>query len=73
MAEAAENENDWFMNLFMSYISYWLGGLLRGYPLSPYDIIMWATLFGNPGFWIDTMTSLEMLPEIVTSWDNEFN
>ena len=66
MSSAAENDNDWFGNIFLSYISAWLGNLLAG-------LIFWTALFGMPDFWITTMTSLQLLPKDVTNWDREFN
>ena len=73
MAEAAENDNDWFGNLIMSYISYWLGSILAGPGYLWYDWNMWASLFGAPEFWISTMTGLQLIPKDVTNWDREFN
>ena len=69
----AENNNDWFGNLIMSYISYWLGSILAGPGYGWYDWNMWFSLFGMPEFWITTMTGLQLLPKDVTNWDKEFN
>ena len=75
-----ENDNDWFGNLIMAYISYWLGSILGGPGSNPYfsfywfyDWNMWFSLFGVPEFWITTMTGLNLLPADVTNWDREFN
>ena len=69
----AENDNDWFGNLIISYISYWLGSILSGPGYFWYDWNMWFSLFGVPQFWIETMTGLALLPMEVTNWNNQFN